>query len=59
VAMALGKLYPGQIAWDASKALIGSSGVIGALDSGADAAGPAKKGVEEFEKVRQKYLLYR
>jgi uncharacterized protein YbbC (DUF1343 family) len=64
VMMALARVYPGKIRWEASKTLIGSSGVIAALSSssktsGADAADAAQKGVAEFRQLREKYLLYR
>ena len=59
VAMALGRLYPGKVIWNANKSLIGSAAVMAALAAGADASGPAQKGLAEFQQTRQKYLLYR
>jgi uncharacterized protein YbbC (DUF1343 family)/CubicO group peptidase (beta-lactamase class C family) len=64
VMMALARLYPGKIRWDASKTLIGSSAVIAALSSssrttGGDAADAAQRGMAEFRQLRGKYLLYR
>jgi uncharacterized protein YbbC (DUF1343 family) len=59
VMMALARLYPGKIRWEASKTLIGSGAVITAVSSGADAADAAQRGMAEFRLVREKYLLYR
>ena len=59
LAMAMGRLYPGKIVWDANKSLIGSGAVVKAFSAGADAGGAAKQGVGEFERIREKYLLYR
>jgi uncharacterized protein YbbC (DUF1343 family) len=59
VMMALARLYPRKIRWEASKTLIGSSAVIAALSAGGDAADAAQKGMAEFRQLREKYLLYR
>jgi len=59
IAMALRHLYPGKINWTASKSLIGSAGVITALEAGADITAAAQKGLAQFERTRQNYLIYR
>jgi len=59
VAMALAKLYPGRIAWDSDKTLIGSGAVIAALRQNGDVFAAAEKGLGAFESARKKYLLYR
>ena len=59
LAMALAKLYPGKIRWDASTKLVGNRGVIDALAAGKDALPIASAGIREFLAVRLKYLLYR
>jgi uncharacterized protein YbbC (DUF1343 family)/CubicO group peptidase (beta-lactamase class C family) len=59
VAMAIGKLYPGKLNWDANKSLIGSGAVIDSLKHGGDPMGPSAAGVAAFEALRLKYLLYR
>ena len=45
--------------WEANRTLIGNTGVIAALTSGTDSLTPAQKGVEAFERLRAKYLIYR
>jgi hypothetical protein len=45
--------------WEANRNLIGSSGVMHALASGEDADSAARTGIEEFLRVRQRYLIYR
>ena len=59
LAAALEHLYPGKIAFDVNRDLIGSSAVIAALKAHLDATRAAEAGLAEFEAVRQKYLLYR
>ena len=59
VAAGLAALYPGKIVWEANRNLIGSSGVMHALASGEDADSAARTGIEEFLRVRQRYLIYR
>jgi uncharacterized protein YbbC (DUF1343 family)/CubicO group peptidase (beta-lactamase class C family) len=58
LASALQSLYPGKIRMDANRYLIGNSGVMRALASGADPGKPAQAGLEEFMRLRQKYLIY-
>jgi hypothetical protein len=57
--MALAKLYPGKIAWETDKSLIGSAAVITALQRGGDALNTSAEGVAAFDILRHKYLLYR
>jgi len=59
LAQALARLYPGKIAFDASRNLIGSGAVVDALKNNGDAASAAEAGVSDFLKLRQKYLIYR
>ena len=62
VAAALQKLYPGKIALEAGKKLIGSAEVIRELAAGDDPREIQQKltdGVAAFLKLREKYLLYR
>ncbi|HKD10287.1 MAG TPA: exo-beta-N-acetylmuramidase NamZ domain-containing protein [Bryobacteraceae bacterium] len=59
VAMGLRRLYPGKIAWNVNKSLIGNGGVIAALDAATDPTIPARSGMAQFERIRQNYLLYR
>jgi uncharacterized protein YbbC (DUF1343 family)/CubicO group peptidase (beta-lactamase class C family) len=62
VAAALQKLFPGKIDFALSKKLIGSDEVIRELQAGDDPRAIQQKmqdGVDEFLKVREKYLLYR
>lgn len=58
LAMALGKLYPGKISWEADRRLIGSKSVISALADQTGVMAAATRGVPEFIALRQKYLLY-
>ena len=61
LAVALEKLYPGKIAWDANEKLIGNRQAIAAIKRGDDPRNielellPA---VREFKAVREHYLLY-
>ena len=59
LALALEKLYPGKMKWDANAKLLGSREVTDALARGKDAAPAAAAGIREFLLMRQKYLLYR
>jgi len=58
LAAGLRALYPGKIVWETNRSLIGNSGVMRALASGADPEKPAQTGLEEFMRLRQKYLIY-
>jgi uncharacterized protein YbbC (DUF1343 family) len=58
LAAGLAALYPGKIVWEKNRNLIGNSGVMRALASGADASAAARTGVEEFLKLRERYLIY-
>jgi hypothetical protein len=61
LALALGKLYPGKIKWDASLRLIGSRATMAAFAASAshdDTMAAAQTGISDFLKVRAKYLLY-
>jgi uncharacterized protein YbbC (DUF1343 family) len=59
VAAALQALYPGRIALDLNRNLIGNSGVMRALAAGSDPGPAANAGMEAFLEVRRKYLIYR
>jgi uncharacterized protein YbbC (DUF1343 family) len=59
---ALQKLYPGKMDFAANKKLIGSDDVIRAIAAGDDPRTIQQKmqdGVDQFLKVRDKYLIYR
>jgi uncharacterized protein YbbC (DUF1343 family) len=58
LAAGLAALYPGKIVWEKNRNLIGNSGVMRALASGANAGPAARTGIEEFLKVRERYLIY-
>jgi uncharacterized protein YbbC (DUF1343 family) len=61
LAAALQKLYPGKIDFAANKRLIGSDEVIHAIVAGDDPRAIQQKlqdGLDQFLKVRDKYLLY-
>jgi uncharacterized protein YbbC (DUF1343 family)/CubicO group peptidase (beta-lactamase class C family) len=58
VAATLESLYPKRIAFEQSRDLIGSVGVMGALATGEDPTRPAQTGLEEFLEQRQKFLIY-
>jgi uncharacterized protein YbbC (DUF1343 family) len=58
LAEVLAKLYPGKIRVQANKNLIGNSGVMSAVATGADAGPAADAGIQSFLELRQKYLLY-
>jgi uncharacterized protein YbbC (DUF1343 family) len=62
VAAALQKLYPGKISFEANSKLIGSDAAIQSLAAGDDPR-PIQQNLEaplqDFLKVREKYLLYR
>ena len=61
LALSLGKLYPGQIKWNASLRLIGSRATMADFASSAsssDTISTAQSGISEFLKIRAKYLLY-
>ncbi len=56
------KLYPGQIDLKAGKKLIGSDGVIAALESGEDPRAIHQRTVDQldgFVALRAKYLVYK
>ena len=62
VAYALGKLYPGKIAWDVDRFLIGNHDVIAALKNGIDPrtiVQTMEEPVSAFVDRRAKFLLYK
>jgi uncharacterized protein YbbC (DUF1343 family)/CubicO group peptidase (beta-lactamase class C family) len=62
VAYALGKLYPGKIAWQDNRFLIGNHQVLKAMADGADPRGVLEEmrdSLARFIERRDKYLLYR
>ncbi len=62
VAYALEKLYPGRIAWEENRFLIGNRKVIDAIKAGADPRDIVQKMEESlpaFLSEREKYLLYK
>jgi uncharacterized protein YbbC (DUF1343 family) len=62
VAYALGKLYPGKIIWQDNRFLIGSQGVIKALQAGSDPRNIVEEmqdPLARFIERREQYLLYR
>jgi uncharacterized protein YbbC (DUF1343 family) len=59
LAAGLRALYPGKIVWETNRSLIGNSGVMRAVASGEDTGSAARTGIEEFLKVRERYLIYR
>jgi uncharacterized protein YbbC (DUF1343 family)/CubicO group peptidase (beta-lactamase class C family) len=62
VAAGLQKLYPGKISFEASRKLIGSEAVVHALATGEDPRAIQQNleaALQEFLKIREKYLLYR
>jgi uncharacterized protein YbbC (DUF1343 family) len=62
VAYALEKLYPGKIAFEEDRFLIGSREVIKDLQSGADPRDIVQKMEESllaFLKQRERYLIYK
>jgi uncharacterized protein YbbC (DUF1343 family)/CubicO group peptidase (beta-lactamase class C family) len=62
VAFALGKLYPGKIAWQDNRFLIGNREVIKAIQAGADPRNILEEmqdSLVRFLERREKYLLYR
>jgi uncharacterized protein YbbC (DUF1343 family) len=58
LAEVLTSLYPGKIGVESNKNLIGNSGVMRAVATGADAGPAADAGIQPFLELRQKYLLY-
>jgi uncharacterized protein YbbC (DUF1343 family) len=59
---ALEKLYPGKIPWDTNRFLIGNHDVIAAGKNGEDPRSTVQKmeeSLDVFNKVREKYLLYK
>jgi uncharacterized protein YbbC (DUF1343 family) len=58
VAAALESLYPKKIDIEVNRDLIGNSGVMRALESGADPSPAANANLKEFLELRQKVLLY-
>jgi uncharacterized protein YbbC (DUF1343 family) len=58
LAAGLAALYPGKIVWEKNRNLIGNSGVMHALASGADAGPAGRAGIGEFLRVRERYLIY-
>jgi uncharacterized protein YbbC (DUF1343 family)/CubicO group peptidase (beta-lactamase class C family) len=62
VAFALGKLYPGKIAWQINRFLIGNHEVMKAMQDGADPRDVLQEmqdSLARFLERREKYLLYR
>jgi uncharacterized protein YbbC (DUF1343 family)/CubicO group peptidase (beta-lactamase class C family) len=62
LAYALGKLYPGKIAWQDSRFLIGNHEVMKAIEDGADPRNIVEEmqdSLARFIERREKYLLYR
>jgi uncharacterized protein YbbC (DUF1343 family) len=62
LAVALQRLYPGQIDFAVNRRLIGNDRVIDALAGGASAVevrALAAIGLDRFRRVRERYLLYR
>jgi uncharacterized protein YbbC (DUF1343 family) len=62
VAYALGKLYPGKIAWQDSRVLIGNHVALKAVQDGADPRNTLEgmqDSLSRFVERREKYLLYR
>jgi uncharacterized protein YbbC (DUF1343 family) len=62
IAAALQKLYPGKFDFRGNAKLIGSLGVIQALESGKDAGaieGLAADGLRAFRERRERYLVYK
>ena len=62
VAYALGKLYPGKLIWQDNRFLIGSQGVLKALQAGSDPRNIVEEmqdPLARFIERREKYLLYR
>jgi uncharacterized protein YbbC (DUF1343 family)/CubicO group peptidase (beta-lactamase class C family) len=62
VAFALGKLYPGKLIWQDDRFLIGSQGVMKAIQAGADPRNIVEEmqdPLARFIERREKYLLYR
>ncbi len=61
VAAALQKLYPGKIDFTANRKLIGNDAAIQALQAGDDPwqiGGKLEDGLQQFAKIREKYLIY-
>jgi uncharacterized protein YbbC (DUF1343 family) len=61
VGYALEKLYPGKIAWDANRFLIGNAAVLTAEKAATDpktTLGEIEPALSAFIVRRQKYLLY-
>ena len=59
VANALAQLYPKKLDFSVNWKLIGNAAVIEALGKGSDAQEAGRKGMDDFLKLREKYLLYR
>jgi uncharacterized protein YbbC (DUF1343 family)/CubicO group peptidase (beta-lactamase class C family) len=62
LAYALGKLYPGKIAWQDNRFLIGNHEVLKAIEDGADPRNILEEiqdSLARFIERRDKYLLYR
>jgi uncharacterized protein YbbC (DUF1343 family) len=59
LAAGLRALYPGEMAWEKNGKLIGNSGVLRAVASGEDAVSVSRTGLDEFLRVRERYLIYR
>jgi uncharacterized protein YbbC (DUF1343 family) len=61
IAYALGKLYPGKIAWQDSRVLIGNHTVLKAVENGTDPRNTLeemRESLARFIERREKYLLY-
>jgi uncharacterized protein YbbC (DUF1343 family) len=62
VAYALGRLYPGKIAWPDNRFLIGNHEVMKAMQDGADPRNILEEmqdSLARFIERRERYLLYR
>lgn len=62
LACAIEKLYPNKVDWSTAKKLIGSDDTVRRIDSGEDPVSIMKSldaPLNEFKKVRAKYLIYR
>jgi hypothetical protein len=59
LAQSLAALYPGKIKFDANLKLIGSAATIDALNRRADPQEASGLGLEDFLKIREKFLSYR
>jgi uncharacterized protein YbbC (DUF1343 family) len=58
IAASLQALYPGRIALQVNRDLVGNNEVLKALGSGADPVPPSREGIGEFLELRRKFLYY-